>query len=124
MRNWLTSNKAKVHQRRMNKFTRSLNQNIKNDDLWRGRFYVHQLNRERQVYEDHSGMEVWVTLEFVDKKTHKTKVVCNTVNYWTSFPARLWWEMNNFIVDDVSVWSENPAPNSKEWFTQMDWVEE
>lgn len=124
MQGWLTSNKAKVHQRKMNKLMRILNKNIKSDSLWRGRFYVHQLSRQREVYEDHSGMEIWVTLEFIDKKTGKTKAVCDTVNHWTSFPARLWFEANNFIVDDVNVWSEDPKPGSEEWYAHMDWAKE
>ena len=120
---WLTSSKAKKHQRRMNKYMRDLNENIKNDNLWQGRFYIHQVDRQRFVYEDHSGTEFWVALEMVDRKTGYTKRIVDTVNHWT-FGNSLWWEMNNFIIDDVRVWSEDPKPGSPEWFTNINWVKE
>lgn len=117
---WLTSKDTKVHQRRMNKYMRDLNNNIKNDNLWRGRFYVHQVARQRQVYEDGSGLELWVTLEFVDRKTGRTKQILDTVNHWT-FSGDLWMAMNSFIINDVNVWLEIPRPGSKEWFENIDW---
>lgn len=117
---WLTSKNAKVHQRRINRYMRDLNNNIKNDNLWQGRFYVHQIGRQRYNYEDGSGMELWVTLEFVDRKTGRTKQVLDTVNSWT-FSGDLWIEMNNFIVSDVNVWSEDPRPGTKEWFDNITW---
>lgn len=121
---WLTSKNAKVHQRRMNRAMRELNKNIENDSLWRGRFYVHQVARQRYVYEDGSGMELWVTLEFVDRKTGRTKQLLETVNYWTSFCSRLFWEANTFIVEDVNVWAEDPRPGTPEWYDNMDWIKE
>ena len=117
---WLTSKNAKVHQRRINRYMRDLNNNIKNDNLWQGRFYVHQIGRQRYNYEDGSGMELWVTLEFVDRKTGRTKQVLDTVNSWT-FSGDLWIEMNNFIVEDICVWSEDPRPGTKEWFDNITW---
>lgn len=117
---WLTSKNAKVHQRRINRYMRDLNNNIKNDNLWQGRFYVHQIGRQRYNYEDGSGMELWVTLEFIDRKTGRTKQVLDTVNSWT-FSGDLWIEMNNFIVNDVNVWSEDPRPGTKEWFENITW---
>lgn len=121
---WLTSKNAKVHQRRMNRAMRELNKTIENDSLWRGRFYVHQIARQRQVYEDGSGMELWVTLELVDRKTGRTKQMLETVNYWTSFCSRLFWEMNSFIVEDVNVWAEDPRPGTPEWYDNMDCIKE
>lgn len=117
---WLTSKNAKVHQRRINRYMRDLNNNIKNDNLWQGRFYVHQIGRQRYNYEDGSGMELWVTLEFVDRKTGRTKQILDTVNSWT-FSGDLRIEMNNFIVSDVNVWSEDPRPGTKEWFENITW---
>lgn len=121
---WLTSKNAKAHQRRMNRAMRELNKNIENDSLWRGRFYVHQIARQRYVYEDGSGMELWVTLEFVDRKTGRTKQLLETVNYWTSFCSRLFWEANTFIVEDVNVWAEDPRPGTPEWYDNMNWIKE
>jgi hypothetical protein len=103
---------------------RELNKNIENDSLWCGRFYVHQIARQRYVYEDGSGMELWVTLEFVDRKTGRTKQLLETVNYWTSFCSRLFWEANTFIVEDVNVWAEDPRPGTPEWYDNMNWIKE
>lgn len=120
---WMTSNKAKTHQRRMNKYMRELNNNIKNDELWQGRFYIHQIGRQREVYADHSGMTLWVTLEMVDRKTGHIKQILDTVNHWT-FGNSLWLEMNSFIVDVCQVWQEDPRPGTPEWFKSIDWVKE
>jgi len=122
MYHWLTSKNVKVHQRRMNKRIRDFNNNIKNDSLWRGRFYVHQVGRQRLTYEDGSGMELWVILELVDRKTGRTKRISGTVNHLT-FTGDLWMAMNSFIVDTISVWSEDPRPGTKEWFENIDWEE-
>lgn len=116
MYNWLTSMNRKRHQRAMNKIVRELNKNIQNDELWQGRFYVRQVHSEFSVYEDKSGAELWVVLEFVDRKTGLKKVMFDTVNHWRHWNAwRLFREMNDFIVEDVKVWSENPRPGSKEY---------
>ena len=93
---------------------RQLNEDIQNDDLWRGRFYVRQV--AAQWYEDKNGAELWVVLRFYDKKTGITKEVADTVNHWRYFGgSHLWWAMNDFIVKTVKVWDENPRPGSKEW---------
>lgn len=109
---WLTSQNRKRHQRAMNKLVRIMNRNIENDSLWLGRFYAKQIAAEWVTYEDHSGAELWVTLQFVDKKTGCDYKAAGTVNHWRYFNgSNLWWSMNEFIVDRVGVWSENPQPS-------------
>lgn len=120
MTNWITSGDRKKHQRRMNKLMRDLNNNIKNDNLWRGRFYVRQDAAQWYQYSDKSGYELWVVLELCDRKTGQTKRIAETVNHWSMWGgSHLFWQMNQFIVDDVEVWSENPRPGTKEWFNEQ-----
>lgn len=99
---WLSSKNRKRHQREMNKIMRELNKNIEKDDLWKGRFYVRQVASQWYEYEDKSGAELWVVLQFYDKETGISKEIADTVNHWRYFDGNhLWWEMNNFIVKDI-----------------------
>jgi hypothetical protein len=51
-----------------------------------------------------------------------TYETAETVNHWRMWNgSHLWWEMNNFIVEKVKVWDENPAPNTDEWFANINW---
>lgn len=107
---WLTSKSRKRHQRAMNDLVRDMNANVYNDPLWKGRFYVRQVAAQWYEYEDKSGAELWVVLRFTDRKTGITHTIAETVNHWRYFGgSHLWWEMNNFIVDKVQVWDENPT---------------
>ena len=110
-RSWLTSQNRKVHQRAMNKLVRQLNENIRKDNLWKGRFYVRQIASQWHVYEDKSGAELWVVLRFIDRKTGRTYDCAETVNHFR-FPSswKLWEKMNWFIVEYLEVWKENPGP--------------
>lgn len=106
MHTWLTSQNRKVHQRAMNKLIRDMNKNICEDNLWLGRFYVKQINSDWQLYEDGSGAELYVRLRFIDRKTGFTyDTPWETVNHWR-FEARLYWEMNDFIVEKCDVWGK------------------
>ena len=108
---WLSSKNRKVHQRAMNKLMRQMNTNIKNDELWKGRFYVRQIASQWHEYDDHSGAELWVVLRFTDRKTGKTHEVADTVNHWRFVNgSHLFWAMNDFIVEKCDVWSEDPRP--------------
>ena len=89
----------------MNRIMRQLNENIQNDNLWRGRFYVRQIASQWYEYEDKSGADLWVVVRFYDKKTGITKDAAGTVNHWRR-GIRLWYEMNDFIVKTVDVWNE------------------
>ena len=101
--NWLSSKNRKRQQREMNKLMRRLNKNVENDYLWKGRFYVRQIGAQWYEYIDKSGAELIVVLCFYDKKTNANRVVKGSVNHWRMWDGyRLWWQMNNFIIDDVN----------------------
>lgn len=110
MNYWLTSMDKKVHQRAVNKLVRNINKSIEQDDLWFGRFCVHQVySPQWKVYEDGSGAEYFVHLKFIDKCTGRYWIQAGTANYWRgSFGNgwRIWDEMNWFIVGHCDVWNE------------------
>lgn len=113
---WLTSGNMKVHQRKMNKMVRDLNENIEKDDLWRGRYIMRQKAAYREVYPDGSGAELWVRMEMLDRQTGRTETFCDTVNHFYMWNGGgLWREMNDFIVDTCKVWEETPSPRDKEY---------
>jgi hypothetical protein len=119
---WLSSKNRKRHQRAMNKMMRLINENVKRDNLWQGRFCVRQVAAQWYEYEDKSGAELWVVLRFIDKKTGVTYETAETVNHWRRWGgSHLWWEMNNFIVQKTGVWEEDPKPGSEEWYKNISW---
>ena len=114
MRGWLTSKKRKKHQRSINKVIRDMNNSIKNDTLWLGRFYARQLDGWFEEYEDHSGASLYIRLRFYDRKTGITRDTSyDSVNVWR-FSGHLFFEMNDFIINDVKVWeNEDPYHDEK-----------
>lgn len=112
---WLTSDNRKRHQRAVNKVFRRLNKHIENDDLWLGRFAVKQDEAYWIPYEDGSGHYLVIKYHFIDKKTGFTKSYCECSNHliiWNG--SHLFWDMNNFIVQDVDVWrKEDPCHDEK-----------
>ena len=103
MKNTTYSHNVKKHQRLMNKFMRGMNKSLEKDNLWRGRFFVRQVDRYFEKFEDGSGGQLHVTLMFCDKKTKKTKKIRESVNRLCGF-GHLFWEMNSFIVEYLDVW--------------------
>ena len=98
----------KRDQKKVNKWVRAFNQKLREDELWRGRFYVHQ---ERiyhyHTFDDGSGGILGIAFSLNDRKTGMSKeVYFSNYNYF-----HLGLAMNNFIVHDVDVWHENPRPS-------------
>lgn len=117
---WLTSNNRKRHQRAMNKLMRNLNENIEQDELWRGRFVVRQLASHFVPYEDGSGSELWVCLQFLDRLTGTSYEALETVNHWRMWNGgHLFWDMNRFITEGP-VWESDPKPYSPEYKEMTD----
>lgn len=97
-------------QKKVNKVVRAMNQNVYNDDLWLGRFYAHQIKASYWKFEDGSGGELQVWLEFVDRKTGKTKLeTIDTLGNERFLAADVYWKMNDFITEYIKVWeTEDP----------------
>lgn len=93
----------KKAQHTINKNIRAINKSIENDNLWRGRFVMRQVNARWSAFEDGSGGELFATILIIDKRTGQTKTayIDNYDHPWRYFEA-----MNNFIVDDCAVWEK------------------
>ena len=63
----LRSKDRRVHQRWLNKYIRIINDSIKCDPLWLGRFTVDQVSTKMDWFEDGSGGLMLCHLRFRDK---------------------------------------------------------
>lgn len=107
---WMYSLNRKKQQRHMNKYVRAINKNIENDDLWRGRFYVRQVDSPRfYIYEDGSGASLeHIHLVITDRVTGNTYDGWDSVNGWCHWGgSRLWQWVNTAIVEHFDVWNSN-----------------
>lgn len=110
----MTKNKElKKLQRAVNKYVQELNDNILNDDLWRGRFIVRQVNRYDYSYGDGSGYYFTIKLEFKDLKTGQTKIFYETIILLQAIRSKFFNLMNDFIVKDCDVWSKETTQELK-----------
>jgi hypothetical protein len=106
-------------QKQINRHTRALNKNLLEDNLWRGRFYVHQVDANWEEFEDGSGGELRCWIEIRDKKTglYHGFVISNYGTGWKLFE-----ESNNFIVQDSGVWDDiNAVKNDTTDWTKVKW---
>lgn len=98
--------KFKKELRRMNRYIRQMNDNIKNDDLWRGRFYARQVEVQRATYlDDHYSLHCVFVYEFIDLKTGKKKRYVYE-NFFHGVSWKIFRDMNDFIVEECRVWDE------------------
>lgn len=86
-----------------------INKNIWDDDLWLGRFEIKLDKIRYQRFEDWSGYTALIEVTLIDKRTNLTKK--EYVGYSEIFlGSHLWRFMNDFIVQVVKVWQEDPRP--------------
>ena len=116
--NYPTSLNRKKHQRWVNKQMRKLNKLIEQDELWLGRFVVRQSQGQFVRYPDRSGGYMWLTFEFIDKKTG------TTIKFWEHSGFALFSDlairMNSFIINDCKVWqNEDPYNDEKLNYTKV-----
>lgn len=101
----MKSHNRRKHQRWVNRHCRYVNKSIENDDLWLGRFYISQNGSFMDWFDDKSGGLMYVNITIHDKKTGRT----HTEWYdGLELEYRLWWDLNDFIVNDCKVWEEVP----------------
>ena len=96
----------KKEQKEINKHTRALNKNLREDRLWRGRFYVHQTDYCWERFEDNSGGDFRCWIEIRDKKTGLYHGF--SINKYDA-SWRLFEEGNKFIVEYSGVWDDIQA---------------
>ena len=110
----------KKAQRTINKHVRRLNKNIKEDNLWRGRFIFRQTDSYWEEFEDRSGGILKVIIEARDLKTGKfwEFAMDNYDRGWHLFE-----KANKFIVDFYGVWKDIDAvKNDKTDWSKVRWI--
>jgi hypothetical protein len=81
---------------------KKLNDNIRNDELWLGRFYI----KRQKPFSS--------CLVFIDKKTQRHMWENNSLLSWNFlFGHKIWRSMNDFIIHSCKVWEEEPRPSTK-----------
>ena len=103
---------ARKLQRRVNAVVRRQNKALEEDNLWCGRFVVRQKQAVIHEYSDKSGWYGRFVMRIYDKKTGLYKEECFN-NYELEHGWHLWCFVNDFIVQDVKVWEENPSPRDE-----------
>ena len=116
----MKNKQRKRQQRKINKAVRELNKNIKEDNLWRGRFKFAQTDAVWYAYEDGSGGELSVWIEARDLKTglYYGFIIDNYNARWL-----LWTKANKFIADYSGVWKDIEAvkKDTTNWDT-VKWI--
>ena len=105
----LTSLKRKVHQRAVNKFIRSLNKALEEDELWKGRFYCRQTSTAFEVYFDRSGGILHFRLRFYDKQKKEYFDVPGWFDSGIFFRSHICEIANDYIIYITKVWDEHPT---------------
>lgn len=99
--------KRKKHQRAFNALMRRVNKVIENDELWRGRYVVRQIQSTFRTYEDKSGADLFLHIRFYDKKTGETWDRWESSFHYLFFNGNhLFYEMNEFITQHTSTWTD------------------
>lgn len=105
---------ARKLQRRVNAVVRRQNKALEEDNLWCGRFVVRQKQAVIHEYSDKSGWHGHFVMRIYDKKTGLYKEECFD-HYDFMHGWKFWSFVNDFIVQDVKVWEENPSPHDKDF---------
>ena len=110
----------KKAQKTINNSVRALNKNIKNDNLWRGRFIIRQTDAYWERFEDGSGGELRVWLEIRDLKTG-LYMGFSINNYGTDW--KLWENGNKFIAEYSGVWNNiDEVKEDKTDWSKVKWI--
>ena len=89
------------HQRKVNKLVRQLNNNIKNDWAWLGRFEMRQVHSDFIIFSDKSGAYLSCYFEIIDKLSAQRKLVKIEESPFMEYD--LWRSMNDFITEALRV---------------------
>lgn len=103
----ITSLKRKKYQRALNKKIRAINDTIKKDWLWDGRFTISQIDSPVfEIYDDHSGANYWVHLLMYDNETGQAATCVDSVNNLLDWSLSRW--VNQVITEEFRVWETDP----------------
>lgn len=93
----------KQYQKKLTAALKGINRNIRNDDLWLGRFEARQGRTNWHEWDDKSGGILYCTIRLVDKATGYYKDY--VYDYYGKYCNWKLWEMvNKFITVDCAVW--------------------
>lgn len=91
--------------RKVNKVVREFNEEMRRDNLWRGRFWIRQKEFYVKPYFDNSGLQGVVVLEFHDLKTgYVSDKIFDLINFEAPFTWHIGRELNTFITEECDVW--------------------
>ena len=110
----------KREQRKINYYVKKINKNILNDNLWRGRFIVRQIQDFWETFDDGSGGVLTVVLEIRDLKTglYQDFIIDNYDRGWKLFE-----KVNKFISEDSGVWNNiQEVKDDKTDWTKVKWI--
>lgn len=116
----MKNKERKKAQRKINKLVRALNTNVREDNLWRGRFIVHQIQDFWEAFDDGSGGVLTVVLEIRDLKTglYQDFIIDNYDRSWKLFE-----KVNKFISEDSGVWNNiQEVKDDKTDWTKVKWI--
>lgn len=105
--------------RKVTREIRNLNEDIKNDPMWKGRFYADSISVNYERYEDKSGVICYYDIALVDKQTGKAALYRTNTASLNFFAGKLWWAMNDFIVERIKVWDEKPTRETTKDYTKV-----
>lgn len=102
----MKNKRYKKLQHKINRAISCINENVANDDLWRGRFYARQKKIYFYTYADKSGVCAVAEIQFIDKKTgakfstylRDLEITGINFNYKKNICGHKLWElMNDFV---------------------------
>lgn len=90
----------KKAQRKLNRYLKQLNKAVEKDDLLQGRYFIRQLKSDWIEFDDFSGGQLRVFLEFKDKKSgaiEKDFFSIGTWKYYYLGYVSIFSKLNEFI---------------------------
>lgn len=89
----MQNKRYKKLQHKINRSIRNLNENIANDDLWKGRFVAIQDDIRFSTYEDRSGVCAFVFVRLMDLETGV--VMCKWLTHYEIIGLSFWYNKFN-----------------------------
>lgn len=90
--------------RRVNRAVRKYNAGMANDELWRGRFILQQIQKDCITYTD-GGFTMFYRYRLYDKKTGEVAETAWYSEYEIAQGGKLFWWVNDCIVNKFAVWN-------------------
>ena len=110
----------KKAQRKINKLVRALNQNIRKDSLWRGRFVFAQTDAAWERFDDGSGgcLRAWIEARDLKTGLYYGFKIDNYDKGWHLFEYA-----NKFIADYSGVWKNiQEVKDDKTDWSKVKWI--